>query len=65
MYHLIPRKSLNLNVTMPKPALEIVCYLNQHCVVPKQFKGKINKHLFAYQLYDTYSPLFRVWVILR
>ena len=39
--------------------------LNQHCVVPKQFKDKINKHLFAYQLYDTYSPLFRVWVTLR
>ena len=60
MYHLIARKSLNLNVTMPKPALEIVCCLNQYSVVPEQFKDKINKHLFAYQLYDTYSPLFRV-----
>ena len=38
----------------------IVGCLNQHCVAPKQFKDKIGKHLFANQLYDTYSALFRV-----
>ena len=60
MYHLIGKISLNLNVPMPKPALEIGCCLNQHCVAPKQFKDKIDDHLFANQLYDTYSALFKV-----
>ena len=49
---------------MPKPALEKLCCLNQHCVAQKQFKDKIDKHLFANQLYDTYSALFRIWVTL-
>ena len=60
MYHLIGKIGLDLYVPMSKPALEIVCCLNQHCVAPKQFKDKIDKHLFANQLYDTYSALSRV-----
>ena len=60
MNQLIGKISLNLNVPMPKPALEIVCCLNQHCVAQKQFKDQIDKHLLANQLYDTYSVLFRV-----
>ena len=60
MYHLIGKISLNLNVPMPKPAPEKVSCLKQHCVAQKQFKDKIDKHLFANQLYDTYSALFRV-----
>ena len=60
MNHLIGKISLNLNVPMPKPALEIVCCLNQHCVAPKQFKDQIDNRLLANQLYDTYSALFRV-----
>ena len=60
MNRLVGKISLNLNVPMPKPALEKVCCLNQHCVAQKQFKDIIDKHLFSNQLYDTYSALFRV-----
>ena len=60
MYHLIGKISLDLNVPMSKPVIEKVCCLNQHCVAQKQFKDKIDEHLFANQLYDTYSALFRV-----